>query len=321
MAATQYQILCRYLNTSNNTFVTNETLEKYNPVFEFYNDKHVIVVGQTDEIIAAEAEKEQLIVKGNLSSNPNYNMLFKYNGVKRKNKKIWVAEKDGYVIRDWQAVANQISKAGDYSGDYVLVGGGTPASAKVVAKNNPLTSTVTVVTSSVTAANGEFFSESELSDVIAKSTIASLIEGDTSIFGLAPKSVKLQTGLDASDRPNYATYYIGPVIVGGPLEIHSSKYGTVSGNTAATNLYSAIVIKPDQVEKCKIPAHYEESIDQPYVICDTYERIETSPWLTFANCNSLEAAITKVKKLVEILGIDNVKLIKNVQIDQFVKVQ
>ena len=320
MAATQYQILYRYLNTKNNTFVTNETTEEYEKVFEFYNDKHKIMIGTPNEKVTAETEKQDLIVNGNLSSNPNYNMLFRYDGVKRKSKKVWVAEQTGYVIKDWAGIVNQISPAGDYSGNYVLIGGATPGSAKVVAKTKPVTSAITVATSNSEAQNGSFYTEAEMMKKIDDATIASLTGSAVSDYGTPSKSTSIRNG-GSSSYPTYATLYTGPVSIDTEIVLTNYGYDGVYGNVSQSGLYTSIVINPNQIETCVIPAHYEDVNETPYVICDTYERIETSPWLVFANINSLPDALEKAKKLVEILGIENVKLIKNVAIDEFIKIK
>ena len=45
-----------------------------------------------------------------------------------------------------------------------------------------------------------------------------------------------------------------------------------------------------------------------------------SPWFVHATYGSLEAALEKAKTLVDMLGIENIKLIKVVPFDQFIKI-
>ena len=75
-----------------------------------------------------------------------------------------------------------------------------------------------------------------------------------------------------------------------------------------------------QIQTKLIPGHYEDTTEYPYLIIDTYKSIPMSPWFVHATYGSLEAALTKAKSLVEMLGIENIKLIKIVPFDQFIKI-
>lgn len=65
----------------------------------------------------------------------------------------------------------------------------------------------------------------------------------------------------------------------------------------------------------------DQHTEAPYAIMDTYKRIPLSPW--FMNCitASLDAALEKAKKLVGMIGMENVKVIKVVAFDQFLKMK
>lgn len=69
------------------------------------------------------------------------------------------------------------------------------------------------------------------------------------------------------------------------------------------------------VEQTGVPKGY------PYVIKDSYVRIPMSPWCLSSCYGSLEAAIEKCKILVDMLGMENVKLIKVVPFDQFIRIR
>lgn len=132
MAATKYQILYRYINPNSKTLITNSTPEEYVESFELYHDKHLIEIGTSEEKIKYAQIRDNLLIEGNNTSNPKYDMLFKYSGTKRKLKRIWVPEVEGYVVRDRAQVERKISPYGNYSGDFVYVGGYNEQSAKVV---------------------------------------------------------------------------------------------------------------------------------------------------------------------------------------------
>lgn len=315
MAATEYQVLYRYINKNSNTLVTNETEEKYNAVFDLYHDQHKIEIGTADQIIEADAEKQNQIIEGNLSTNPNYNMLFKYTGTKRKSKKVWVPAKIGYVIRDWQAIQHLISPAGDYSGDYVMIGGTSPETSTVVSKTNPVEFTIPVVSDSSGAANGTFYEEAELYDLITSKTIAKLNTSSTSQHGTPSRTKTYPITYNTN-----GTAYIGPVLVDVTLGTIQAYRDVVIGNTTNTGLYASMQITPAQVQTMEIPAHFEEVPASPYAIADTYERIGGSPWFVMSRHASIESALEKARSAVQAIGIENVRLIKIVPTDQFIKI-
>ena len=82
-----------------------------------------------------------------------------------------------------------------------------------------------------------------------------------------------------------------------------------------------IEINEDNIIKDIIPAHYEDTGESPYYIKDTYQKINLSPWIQHSVHNSLESALTSARKLVSMIGIDNVKLIKYVPFDQFINIK
>ena len=83
---------------------------------------------------------------------------------------------------------------------------------------------------------------------------------------------------------------------------------------------TSISIKKSNIQTTIIPGHNIDSTDNPYLVKDCYERIMSSPWVINSACTSLDGALEKAKKLIAMLGIENVKVIKNVAIDQFVKI-
>ena len=87
-----------------------------------------------------------------------------------------------------------------------------------------------------------------------------------------------------------------------------------------TGLSTGATIRPNQVKTTNIEGHYEDTTEYPYLIIDTYKAIPMSPWFVHATYGSLEAALEKAKTLVEMLGIENIKLIKVVPFDQFIKI-
>lgn len=327
MAATKYQILYRYTNPNSNQFITNDVESKYNNIFEFYHDEHKIVVGLDNEILEANNEKSNLIINGNNTSNDNYNMLFKFTGTKRINKKVWLPESIGYVIRDKKTIKDLTTRAvdGDYSGDYLLMEGDTIENGVVVAKKN-ITKDITVIEDESLASNKNYYTSDEVKILLQEATIyklASLEELTT--YKAGNSSVYLTKTLVKDKYTSHYDYsnpvYTGPVFI-------DEKPEKRSGNNASpercvsdkNNSCTKVVITPSHIETYTIPAHYEEVADYPYVICDTYERIEQSPWFILSTHSSLTSALEKTKAIVKSVGIENVKLIKVVPTEQFIKI-
>ena len=92
-------------------------------------------------------------------------------------------------------------------------------------------------------------------------------------------------------------------------------------NTPPIYVAETITFNKSTIVRAVIPEHYEDTGKPPYIIKDQYEKIELSPWMLHSIHHSLESGLEMAKKLVGMLGIDNVKLIKNVPIDQFVKIK
>lgn len=323
MAATKYQVLYRYTNPNSNQFITNDVESKYNSVLEFYHDEHKIAVGLDDEILDANNEKSELIINGNNTANDNYNMLFKFTGTKRINKKVWLPESTGYVIRDKKAIKDLTTRAvdGDYSGDYLLMEGDTIENGVVVAKNN-IPKDITVIEDESLASNKNYYTTEEVKNLIIEATIYKLasIEDITSykVAGIV-KSISGYT--DEHGYHSTQDVYEGPVFID---EVPASKSGNHATSsrcvTDKNNSCSKIRIQPSHIETYTIPAHYEESADYPYVICDTYDRVEQSPWFILSTHGSLTSALEKTKAIVKSVGIENVKLIKIVPTEQFIKI-
>lgn len=112
----------------------------------------------------------------------------------------------------------------------------------------------------------------------------------------------------------------------GPINPQSINYFTgwkVSDLEAANmgNFIATLTVSKSNLTRYPIPAHYEPSGKAPYLIKDNYKKIPLSPWILHSVHNSLESGLEKARTLVSMIGIDNVKLIKTVPFDQFVKIK
>jgi hypothetical protein len=87
------------------------------------------------------------------------------------------------------------------------------------------------------------------------------------------------------------------------------------------NFIASLIVDQSNLTRYPIPAHYEPSGKAPYLIKDNYKKIPLSPWILHSVHNSLESGLEKARVLASMIGIDNVKLIKTVPFDQFVKIK
>lgn len=323
MAATKYQILYRYTNPNSNQFITNDVDAKFKGVFELYHDQHKLEIGTDEEKLQASNEKSNYIIEGNNTANDNYNMLFKFTGTKRINKKVWVPESIGYIIRDKEAVRNLTTRAvdGDFTGDYLLIEGDTIENGVVVAKKK-FTNNIIVCEDGSKSINKIYYTSEELIKLITNSTIYRLKTYDISNYRDSNSSVQLNRSHNSNGGYTYSnTVYTGPVFIDEmPMERTGNYQTAASCVLAESNSCKRVIVKSEDVAEYTIPAHYEEMADYPYMIADTYERIEQSPWFVLSTEGSLTSAIEKVKTVVKSVGIDNVKLIKVVPTEQFIKI-
>jgi hypothetical protein len=108
--------------------------------------------------------------------------------------------------------------------------------------------------------------------------------------------------------PQYINYFTGWKVA----DLEAANMG---------NFIASLIVTKANLTRYPIPAHYEPSGKAPYLIKDNYKKIPLSPWILHSVHNSLESGLEKARVLVSMIGIDNVKLIKTVPFDQFVKIK
>lgn len=329
MAATQYQILCRYINETTNTPVTNDLHFEYEPVCEFYTDPyHKLFAGNEIEKSEAIDEQQELISFGNSSENPKNNMIFAYDGTKRIRHKRWYPEIDGYVVEDWQSLNRSlIGNLGDYSKDFTTLERSTPEDGGiVVCKSHVINKHFKdkAITDLSQADKGKeknrYYSEERIEKLIADALDIFQAKEDKTSW---QDYTELGPGIEAGNQFDTFTYYNGPVAIGAnPMKELTTPLGRkVWGSMSQDHLYKSVNITKDCIARKTVPGHYEEINEAPYLIKDTYTRIKLSPWFVNTTVGSLEAALIKARLLVEKIGLENVKLIKVVPFDQFVKIK
>lgn len=108
--------------------------------------------------------------------------------------------------------------------------------------------------------------------------------------------------------PQYINYFTGWKVA----DLEAANMG---------NFIASLTVAQSNLTRYPIPAHYEPSGKAPYLIKDNYKKIPLSPWILHSVHNSLESGLEKARALVSMIGIDNVKLIKTVPFDQFIKIK
>ena len=81
-----------------------------------------------------------------------------------------------------------------------------------------------------------------------------------------------------------------------------------------------INIKGANISQTTLPDNEYVSDSAPFFIKDVYKKIDESPWMVYSHEKSLQAAVNKCKALVKRVGIDNVKLIKNINVESIIDV-
>ena len=330
MSATKYQVMYRYMNAIMNVAITNDQSNAYEEVREFYTDPDHRIFSSDPNIQNEELDKQQeIIVDANKSDNPKNDMLFVYAGTKKIPHQVFKPAETGYIVKHWQLLPrSKIGNQGDFSKDFTTINAATPedggtviCTAKVM---NQYFKAGTVVSS------GNYTSDE----------MAAMLD-EYSVFQLVDEDWKSHAGAYVTKTvcSNWAytnvvgTFNTGSIYIDG-AEIYAQtkngyvgydRPGTVTGipisSPYATNVCNAMTLAISDLQTIEIPEHYEDSPENPYMIKDTYARIEDSPWMINCITGSLTAAMTKAKKIVDVLGIENVKVIKLVAVDQFIKIK
>lgn len=348
MSTTKYQVLYRYVNETTNTPITNSDEYEYEPVREFYvdlgdNSGHQIFIEEFKGI--AIGEQQKLITEGNSVDNVKNNMLFAYDGTKKIFHSKWIKDQPGYVVKDWKLLnRDDIGNRGDYTKKFTTLGVTTPEDGGTVVCNAEV---LEYLLPNLFTNNGQKidlrydyfktgyeYTEKEVYELIYDKINFSLKDPlDSYTYMKKSTNKSLSYNSYPTSTNDYFTVYTGPYCIGGKSIVKTFKAKSVyTGRNApiATDLncsetekylYSDIAVKKEHIETLTIPGHYEEQIEAPYLIIDTYKKIKLSPWFVNCQCSSLESALTKAENLIKTIGIENVKVIKLVPFEQNIKIK
>ena len=349
MAATQYQVLYRYLNEATNNAITNSANEEYVETLEFYQKDHKLLFRSDKEKSEAEDEKQKMISEGNSPDNIKTDMLFAYAGTKKIKHQIYKPEETGYVVRDYTLLdRRKIGNRGDFSKEFTTLNSPTPEDGgtvvcikDIMAKyfNNSTstaakTITVDPTTGDLSNSYGSYFSTDEISKVIRESNIFQLNLDPLELLNKYTTTVSTTYPTGYPYGAEYGSYIPASKAfsIDNPApgftfsEYTTGRTGPVvnvieKGYTNSATVYNSFTINPmEHIKTVTIPSRNEDVVSYPYLIKDTYVRIKMQPWFVNYTTGSLERAIAKAKTIVEMIGIENVKVLKIVPFDQFIKI-
>lgn len=343
MAATKYQVMYRFMNDTLGTPVTNNANTVYDPTFEFYTDPDHRIFSTNPTEQNEEMNKQQdMITYANSSANEKHDMLFVFNGTKKIPHQVWKEDEPGYIVRDWtQIPRSKIGNRGDYSKDFTTLNAYSPEDGGQVVCTGEVFRQYFNKKIVVTTA-GEYTSE-ELQEKFLEACYFQLklpnwkdhATPNTSYISIwnAPYTYRgypyYSYSHTWSGGVEIAKNYTAPIRVDNSRVVStttgyrntSTKLEEIEYHGNADGMYSEVFINPADVETTTIPGHYEDSAEAPYAIKDQYSRVESSPWIVNCSVGSFDAALEKARKLVDMIGIENVKIIKVVPFDQFLKVK
>lgn len=172
----------------------------------------------------------------------------------------------------------------------------------------------------------EFFTESEISDGTwyykSKYGDTSGIKIDDSNLSTITKNGFIAKG-GGSEPPatdyKKITYLKTNVEVSYYVHIFGVPVSTLEEN-GFDQICETIDIKGANISQTTLPDNEYASDSAPFFIKDVYKKIDESPWMVYSHEKSLQAAVNKCKALVKRIGIDNVKLIKNINVDNIIDI-
>jgi hypothetical protein len=174
----------------------------------------------------------------------------------------------------------------------------------------------------------EFFTESEMSDGTwyfkSKYGDTSGIKIESSNLKNITKNNFIAKSKSGGSEPPAAdykkiTYLKKNVEVSYYVHIFGVPVSTLEEN-GFDQICKTIDIKGANISQTTLPDNEYISDSAPFFIKDVYKKIDESPWMVYSHEKSLQAAVNKCKALVKRIGIDNVKLIKNINVDNIIDV-
>lgn len=331
MSATKYQVMYRYMNAIMNVAITNDQSNAYESVCEFYTDPDHRIFSTDPNIQNEELDKQQsIIVNANQSDNPKNDMLFVYAGTKKIPHQIFKPAETAYIVKHWELLPrSKIGNQGDFTKDFTTI------NAATVEDGGTVICTAAVMRkyfSAGTVVSSGNYTSAQMTDMLDSYSVFQL-QNENWRDHINPCDKK-KIYADGNTTNLRAEVHYGTIYIDGAedaIQTYSgyvagyynpgSQTGIASTDPRSANVFNALLLDASDLETTEMPEHYEDSPENPYMIKDTYARIEDSPWMVNCITGSLTAALEKAKKIADVLGMENVKIVKLVEVDQFIKIR
>lgn len=355
--ATQYQIFCKYLNEGTNKIVNNSSDKEWISAQEWYQTK--VAYNVTDKDAANAMTLATDSINTSVKQGSTYRELYDALKVKMENvdpvtntrlrlPELTIEEKRAYTLCKrytdiLDMVANdkcviEYAMIRPYDELNVVAPFSSSTSTKLDYHHGGATSASSGKTYKPTQAKELEASakvlDNDLSNIIYAQldsrtnekydmlfTFAGMIQTDEQLDGwicegslcsirnyryysgdLVLEYVSPNWHLSTSSKPG-SEYKPGSE----PIKCFNGPYNTPSTNSGSGITHADVSFPDTTKEICT--AVYEKM-----------ERLQIQPWFLIATCNSLQAAMTKVKQLIDIYGKDAVKLGKVVPLEQYIEI-
>lgn len=309
MAATQYQVFCRYLNENVNRVVTNNSKVEWVSAEDWYQCKLAYNITDSNQTNAMKTTQES--VSTGLPEETTYRRLYdeivtKMNTVDSSGKRL----RYEHLSTEEQHVYDLCSRYKE-----ILKKIGNDECVVEYAMIRPLDQMgYTYSTSGVTAQRDRETKRSALKKATKKFDASLYDVIYNQINNTNEKYNMLFTYAGIAQTDEQADYYpLGNSMVrqetlklaGVPVECLNPYIPGNSTSTTASDKVSSVSEIVDAV---------------PNAVYERMERLKMDPWFLIATCNSLKAAMTKAEQLIDIYGKDSVKIGKVVPLDQYIEI-
>ena len=338
MAATHYQIFYRYVSPDTNVPITNDLSNEYKETLEIVHQKHKLYNGTTSEQLEAEQDLNNMIIEQTTPATcSKYDMMFAFNGAKKYYHRNW---KNGRWTDEITAIPDGIVTLKEYGGDQILHEYRTGANNAF--KINEYNETTTPLPKRAVTADNYDFKDTKTGTYYKYSGY--IVPGNAPKVFLAnawtkelPDVVTKPTDDEIRAIEGYPG--VNPTYVkfermdnGGRLTIKPGEYEIENGDISVSSLGNFDKLRTENIVQLRIdnglyvdrikPESYALQNDcaYPYVVKDSYSRIPMSPWIKGSTHGSLEAAVEKCRILVGMIGMENIKLVKIVDIRQKIRI-
>lgn len=307
MAATQYQIFCRYLNENVNRVVSNTSAVEWVSAEEWYECKmayNITNTSQTNALKTTQVSVHTNLPEGTLYRNlydaichqmetlgPNGRLRYENLSIEEQHvydlcnryKEIIKGIGDGKVVTEY-AMIRPLDQMG-----YTWNTNSQNAQREQQQQIAALKKAVKKM-------------DAELHDVIYDQ-----LKNDNEKYNM----LFTYAGIAQTDEQ------VGYYQLGNNLE-RQSELGMAGPSIECLNPY--VPGNTNNIASAQVSGVSDIVDAIPNAVYERMERLKMDPWFLIATCNSLKAAMTKAEQLIDIYGKDAVKIGKIVPLDQYIEI-